>query len=183
MDTGMVGVSDGTHEALWVRQLRSEVRARLRDQDATQAGLAERLGITEKHMSQMLRGLVTGSPELLERMAGAVGLRIMVMEGGALVPPSLPKRRPHRKRTDAAIRWLAEAGYDVVAGSRKADGAEGFYCALEHLDLAEPEEFYGETIPDAIRRAHAWAVAKAQSRALQGEEAVTALWSCRRTGR
>ena len=63
--------------------------------------------------------------------------------------------------TDAVMLWLAEAGYDVVIGSRKADGAEGFYAALEHLDLTEPEEFYASTLPEAIRRAFAWAMAKA----------------------
>ena len=55
---------------------------------------------------------------------------------------------------------LIEARYEVIAGSRKADGADGFFAALEHLDLCEPEEFYGDTLPEAIGRAHAWAVAK-----------------------
>ncbi len=67
--------------------------------------------------------------------------------------------------TDAAMRWLIDARYEVIAGSRKADGAQGFFAALEHLDLYEPEEFYGDTLPEAIRRAHAWAVAKERENA------------------
>ena len=58
------------------------------------------------------------------------------------------------------MHWLIEARYEVIAGSRKADGADGFFAALEHLDLCEPEEFYGDRLPEAIGRAHAWAVAK-----------------------
>ena len=55
---------------------------------------------------------------------------------------------------------LIEARYEVIAGSRKAGGADGFFAALEHLDLCEPEEFYGDTLPEAISRACAWAAAK-----------------------
>lgn len=70
-----------------------------------------------------------------------------------------------------AMRWLVGSGYEVVVGSRKADGAEGFYAALEHLDLAEPEEFYGDAISGAVLRAHAWAAARTD---LGGGAATTA---------
>jgi hypothetical protein len=62
-----------------------------------------------------------------------------------------------------ALRWLIGARYEVITGARNAPGTAGYFAALEHLDLAEPEEFYGDTPPEAIRRAYAWAVAKAQS--------------------
>jgi transcriptional regulator with XRE-family HTH domain len=84
--------------ALWVQQLRGEVRARLKGQRATQLGLAERLGITPKHLNQMLTGKVTGSPEMLERMARAVGLQIVILDDGSLVPPVLAKRKPRCRR-------------------------------------------------------------------------------------
>lgn len=56
---------------------------------------------------------------------------------------------------------FTEAGYEVTVGARKAPSAGGYYATLEHLDLAEPEEFYDETIPGALRRAHAWVSALA----------------------
>lgn len=43
-------------DAQWVSVLRTEVKTRLRQQRATQAGLASHLGITEKHVSQLLSG-------------------------------------------------------------------------------------------------------------------------------
>jgi hypothetical protein len=60
-----------------------------------------------------------------------------------------------------ALHWLIGARYEVIAGARSAPGMAGYFAALEHLDLAEAEEFYGDTLPEAIGRAHAWAAAKA----------------------
>jgi transcriptional regulator with XRE-family HTH domain len=80
----------------WVRDLRNKVRARLRAQGATQAGLAWHLGITEKHVSQLLTGKVDGTPEMLDALARAVGLRITLAEGDAA--PALPGRRVSRRR-------------------------------------------------------------------------------------
>jgi len=95
----------------WVRDLRLKVRARLRRQRATQAGLAWHLGITPKHMSQLLNGVVTGTPDMLDRLAAAVGLRIVLAEAEGPVP-SLPGRRPPRRRKPR------EAGvYDTQTGT------------------------------------------------------------------
>ena len=54
------------------------------------------------------------------------------------------------------LEWLAGRGYDVVMGTRKADGAVGVYVALEHLNLSEPKEFHALTLVDAIRQAAFW---------------------------
>lgn len=75
-----------------------------------------------------------------------------------------------------AMHWLVNARYEVIAGSRKADGAGGFFAALEHLDLCEPEEFYGETLPEAIGRAYAWAVAKMREANGAGQDARVPGW-------
>jgi transcriptional regulator with XRE-family HTH domain len=83
-------------EPPWLRDLRNKVRARLRAQGATQAGLAWHLGITEKHVSQLLTGKVDGTPEMLDRLARSVGLRITLAE--ADTKPSIPGRRTSRRR-------------------------------------------------------------------------------------
>lgn len=80
----------------WLLDLRRKVKARLRQQGATQAGLAWHLGITEKHVCQLLSGKVTGTPEMLDRLAGAVGLQITLADSGTA--PSLPGRRALRRR-------------------------------------------------------------------------------------
>jgi transcriptional regulator with XRE-family HTH domain len=66
-------------DAPWIRQLRAEFRGRLEARHVTQASLAEHLGITSKHVNQVLSGKVTGSPGLLARMAEAMGLQIAVV--------------------------------------------------------------------------------------------------------
>jgi DNA-binding transcriptional regulator YdaS (Cro superfamily) len=117
-------------EALWVQQLRAEVRARLRDQRATQVGLAEQLGITPKHMSQMLTGKVAGSPEMLEAMARAVGLQIVILDAGNLVPPALARRKPHRK----AARCMLCQPPETVAQAALLDHLRLFHPgAYEHV--------------------------------------------------
>lgn len=78
--TGQPHASDKTADAPWVRYLKAEVRARLRARNVTQASLAECLGITAKHLNQVLGGKVTGSPDLLARMAEAMGLEIAVVD-------------------------------------------------------------------------------------------------------
>lgn len=85
-------------DPLWVRDLRNKVRARLRAQGATQVGLAWHLGITPKHMTQLLTGTVTGTPGMLDRLARSVGLKIVLAEGDPA--PSLPSRRTSRGRPD-----------------------------------------------------------------------------------
>jgi transcriptional regulator with XRE-family HTH domain len=79
----------------WLRDLRSKVKARLRAQGATQAGLAWHLGITEKHVSQLLTGKVDGTPEMLDRLARSVGLRITLADADSA--PSIPGRRKPRE--------------------------------------------------------------------------------------
>jgi transcriptional regulator with XRE-family HTH domain len=73
----------------WLRQLRAEVLLRVKAQHSTQAALAARVGISRKHLSQVLSGRVKGSPELLDRIARAVGLRIAVVIAED-EPPALP---------------------------------------------------------------------------------------------
>lgn len=90
-------------ECLWLADLRNKVRARLRAQGATQVGLAWHLGITEKHVSQLLTGKVVGSPEMLERIAASVGLRIALVDADGPVPV-LPTRRPGTGRRNAPRR-------------------------------------------------------------------------------
>jgi transcriptional regulator with XRE-family HTH domain len=65
----------------WLDQLAAEIRYRLRAQRTTQAALAAHAGITPKHLSQILTGAVNGSPEILDRVAAAMGLRIMIAVG------------------------------------------------------------------------------------------------------
>jgi hypothetical protein len=55
------------------------------------------------------------------------------------------------------IEWLTGRGYDVVMGTRKANGAVGVYVALEHPNLPVPKEFCALTLADAIRQAAFWA--------------------------
>lgn len=94
----------------WLTDLRGKVTAHLRAQGATQGGLAYHLGITPKHVCQLLSGKVTGSPEMLDQLAAACGLRILI--GQSPDPaPVLPGRSPkaalvagaERERIAAAI--------------------------------------------------------------------------------
>jgi transcriptional regulator with XRE-family HTH domain len=80
----------------WLKDLRSKVKSRLRKQGATQAGLAWHLGISPKHVCQLLNGTVTGSPEMLDRLARSVGLQIVLAEGDKA--PSIPGRRTSHRR-------------------------------------------------------------------------------------
>lgn len=80
----------------WVAELRREVQDRLRDSNSTQVALAGYLNISPKHVNQFLRGLVTGNPVLLSRIAAAVGLRITLSE--APFRPVLDPRKPYGRR-------------------------------------------------------------------------------------
>jgi transcriptional regulator with XRE-family HTH domain len=68
-----------TADAPWLRCLRAEVRARLEARHVTQASLAGHLGISPKHINQILNGNVIGSPDLLARMAEAMGMQIAIV--------------------------------------------------------------------------------------------------------
>ena len=72
----------GQDGAPWLRDLRAQVRARLRAQHSTQAALAGYLGMSPKHLSQFLNGSVTGTPGLHGRVAEAVGLAIVIADTG-----------------------------------------------------------------------------------------------------
>lgn len=81
-------------DAPWLRQLRAEVRTRLRARNATQASLAAYLGISAKHMNQILIGKVVGSPALLARMAEAMGMQITIAPTGREPVPLAEDQRP-----------------------------------------------------------------------------------------
>jgi transcriptional regulator with XRE-family HTH domain len=84
----------------WLGRLRAEVLRHIRSQGSTQAALAAHLGITEKHMSQVLTGRINGSPGLIDRIAEAVGLRIALVAGEGepvALPPGAWRGRPKRK--------------------------------------------------------------------------------------
>jgi len=55
------------------------IRAELRADGCTQKDLARYLGLSEKHVSQVLTGKVVGDLRLLSRMAEAVGLSLEVV--------------------------------------------------------------------------------------------------------
>jgi transcriptional regulator with XRE-family HTH domain len=58
--------------------IKAAIRRELKADGCTQKDLARYLGISEKHMSQVLTGAVTGHLPLIERMAHAVGLTLEV---------------------------------------------------------------------------------------------------------
>jgi transcriptional regulator with XRE-family HTH domain len=57
-----------------IEELKAAVRAELKADGASQADLARYLGVSQKHVSRVLSGKVTGSPEFLDSMAAAVGI-------------------------------------------------------------------------------------------------------------
>jgi hypothetical protein len=59
-------------------QMSSSVRRALRERNRSQRWLADRCGITEKHLSQMLTGSIDGSFSLWERVLAEVGLALVV---------------------------------------------------------------------------------------------------------
>ncbi len=58
--------------------IKAAIRRELKADGCTQKDLARYLGISEKHMSQVLTGVVVGYLPLIERMAHAVGLTLKV---------------------------------------------------------------------------------------------------------
>lgn len=95
------------HDSLWLDQLRAEVLRRIKAQRSTQAALAAHLGISPKHMSQVLTGKVVGTPQMLDRIAEAVGLRIAIVVGEA-EPVELPRAAYRGRPRKTAVE--AEAG-------------------------------------------------------------------------
>ncbi len=94
-------------DAPWLRHLRAEVRSRLEARHATQASLADHLGISAKHLNQVLGGHTSGSPALLSRIAEAVGLQIAIVVTGREPAPLAEDQRPW-KRGNRAPRAKAE---------------------------------------------------------------------------
>lgn len=72
-------MADMETDAPWLRHLRMEVRTRLQARHVTQASLAVHLGVTPKHLNQVLAGRMVGSPGLLARMAEAMGMQIAIV--------------------------------------------------------------------------------------------------------
>ena len=93
--------------SLWLDQLRAEVLRRIKAQQSTQAALAAHLGITPKHMSQVLTGKVIGSPQMLDRIAAAVGLRITIAASGSEPVALPPDTRGRRRRTPPGSKGAA----------------------------------------------------------------------------
>lgn len=58
--------------------LKAAIRAELEASGESQRDLAERTGLSEKHVSQVLTGTITGSFDVLTRMAEAVGLSVSI---------------------------------------------------------------------------------------------------------
>jgi transcriptional regulator with XRE-family HTH domain len=96
--------------APWLRHLKAEACARLEARHVTQASLAEHLGITAKHVSQVLSGKVTGSPGLLARMAEAMGMQIVIVITGREPAELAADQRPLKSgnRTPRAKAAAAE---------------------------------------------------------------------------
>lgn len=59
--------------------MKARIRAELRADGCTQKDLARYLGLSEKHVSQVLTGKVAGDLRMLARMAEAVGLSLEVV--------------------------------------------------------------------------------------------------------
>lgn len=73
----------------WLLELRTETLRRLEKHQVSRSQLARHLGVSRSLVSQVLSGDVKGTPELLDRMATAVGLRIRVIS--ARSAPALRK--------------------------------------------------------------------------------------------
>jgi transcriptional regulator with XRE-family HTH domain len=56
--------------------IKAAIRAELKADGCTQKDLAWYMGLTEKHISQVLTGKVKGDPEMLLALAAAVGLSL-----------------------------------------------------------------------------------------------------------
>lgn len=59
--------------------MKAAIRAELKADGCTQKDLARYMGLSEKHVSQVLTGKVKGDPEMLMALAAAVGLSLEVV--------------------------------------------------------------------------------------------------------
>jgi transcriptional regulator with XRE-family HTH domain len=58
--------------------IRAAIWRALDEDELTQAALAERAGITPKHLNQILQGHIDPRPEMADRIFAALGRRILV---------------------------------------------------------------------------------------------------------
>ena len=101
----------------WVRDLRQRVIAHLHATSATQIGLAEYLGVSPKHVNQILKGVIAGTPSMLDQMAAAAGLEIVVRESGRPAPVLAGRRcRGASARDEQARRQ--EIAQAILAGKK-----------------------------------------------------------------
>jgi transcriptional regulator with XRE-family HTH domain len=57
---------------------RAAIWQALDEEELTQAALAERAGITPKHLNQILQGHIDPRPEMADRIFAALGRRVVV---------------------------------------------------------------------------------------------------------
>ena len=108
-------------DVYWLAELRAEVKRRLKARHTTQKALAEYLGITEKHLCQMLAGRIDGGHEVLERLALAMGLKIAVVSNGpVLVPVTESKRGRNLKKLVSDADEEVQLTHGRVAAGRGA---------------------------------------------------------------
>jgi len=140
----------------WLLEFRSQVRARLKAQRSTQAALAAYLGISAKHMNQVLKGGVSPNPALLDKIATAVGLRIVVAADGDPVPLAL--NMAGRRRAATLFRLC---GGDLTSGKRGdcPDGLHDFPLPDGYVDASEAAE---------RRMRHGWGTAQCPDCGLWG---------------
>ena len=77
-DTCPVCFPDGTTTMTDLDRIKAAIKRELHADGCTQADLARHLGLSQKHVSQVLSGHVPGSPRVIEDMAHACGLTIGV---------------------------------------------------------------------------------------------------------
>lgn len=61
--------------------IKAAIKAELKADGCTQADLAAYLGLSQKHVSQILTGKVQGGHDVIEAMARAVGLSLRIVAG------------------------------------------------------------------------------------------------------
>jgi transcriptional regulator with XRE-family HTH domain len=82
----------------WLRELKAAVLAHLAAENATQVSLAVHLGVTPKHLSQVLAGGIVGSPVFIDQLATAVGLKITTVAAGESPATLAPSQRGRKRR-------------------------------------------------------------------------------------
>lgn len=73
-----------------LNQCRDQVRLRIRNGHATERGLALRVGISQPHLHNVLKGIRPMSPDMADRLMGQLGITL-----AELIPVD-PGRQPGR---------------------------------------------------------------------------------------